>query len=119
MCPISRHQSGIIYLFTEDTEDDGIIKDLKKCLKDRLQPLGYAYYGGVNCFCGGQGMSIPTFDFEECLAKYRWDAIQVILLFFIFYLFTVFHMFFLIVYVFLVLGPISCLQYEGTRASYP
>ena len=39
-------------------------------------------------------MSIPTFDFEECLAKYRWDAVQVI------FLLLIIDRFFSLLYVF-------------------
>ena len=77
LCPVSRHQSGIIYLSSVDPEIIEVFKDRLKC---RLQPQGFAYYGGLNCFNGGQGMSIPTLDFELCLEEFSWADIQVIML---------------------------------------
>ena len=60
--------------------DPELIESFKEKLKNRLQPTGSAFYGGVNYFNGGQGMSIPTLDFEACLAEFRWADIQVIML---------------------------------------
>ena len=46
------------------------IDSFKIKLKDRLQPMGYAFYGGEKNFSGGKGFSIPTKEFELCLAEH-------------------------------------------------
>ena len=63
-------------------------------------------------------MSILTKDFEESLTHYRWEDLQVTLLLFVLYL--IYSSSYIFSHcVLLVLGPISCLQHEGTRSYYP
>ena len=67
VAPLTKHQHGVIYLSCPSMDT---IDSFKIHLKNWLQPMGYAFHGGEKNFSGGKGFSIPTKEFELCLARY-------------------------------------------------